>query len=91
MFVLFTTGNNKTSFFDCHFARFLWRVVQVTIDIGVPRSVSHLFNDWANDMGYQMKKFLLIGASAICWTLWTSRNKIVFNKSLIKIYMQILY
>jgi hypothetical protein len=32
-------------FFYCHFARFFWRTVQVTFNIGVPNSVAHLFND----------------------------------------------
>jgi hypothetical protein len=78
-------------FFYCHFARFLWRAVQVTFNIGIPTSVTHLFNDWANDVGYRVKKFFLIGASVICWALWTSRNEMVFDKFPLKTYMQILY
>jgi hypothetical protein len=32
-----------------------------------------------------------VGAAALCWILWTSKNDIVFDNSLIKIYMQVLY
>jgi hypothetical protein len=32
-------------FFDCHFAKFLWRVVQCTFNIDTPTFVEHLFND----------------------------------------------
>jgi hypothetical protein len=78
-------------FFDCHFARFIWRAVQVTFNIGVPNSVTHLFNEWANGLGLRVKKFFLIGASAICWALWTSRNDLVFDKCPMKTYMQVLY
>jgi hypothetical protein len=42
-------------------------------------SVVHLFNGWVNSAGPQLRKFLLIGASALCWTMWTSINDIVFN------------
>jgi hypothetical protein len=64
--------------------------VQITFNIGVPNSVSHLFNDWVNGLGHRVK-FFLIGASAICWAIWMSRNDFVFDKSLIKIYMQVQY
>jgi hypothetical protein len=76
-------------FFYCHFARFIWRAVQVTFNIGVP--MSHLFNDWANGLGHRVKKFFLVRASAICWALWMSRNDLVFDKSPLKTCMQVLY
>jgi hypothetical protein len=41
-------------FFECHFVRFLWTIVQITFNIGTPISVMHLFNDWANSMGHSM-------------------------------------
>jgi hypothetical protein len=47
----------------------------------------HLFNDWANDMGPHMGKGLLIGAAALCWTMWTSRNDIAFENAPTKTYM----
>jgi hypothetical protein len=31
-------------FFNCHFARFLWRAVQVTFNINTPTYVVKLFN-----------------------------------------------
>jgi hypothetical protein len=58
--------------------------VQVTFNIDVLVFVIHLFNDWANYIRPQMIKALLIGASPICWTLFTSRNDIVFDNSLTK-------
>jgi hypothetical protein len=54
-------------------------------------SVSHLFNEWANVLRHRVKKFFLIRASVICWALWPSKNKMVFDKSPMKTYMQILY
>jgi hypothetical protein len=51
----------------------------------------HLFNGWANSAGPQLQKFLLIGASALCWAMWISRHYIVFDNSSSKIYMHVLY
>jgi hypothetical protein len=53
-------------FFHCHFAKFLWRAVQVTFNIDSPTSVEHLFSAWANGVGIQLKQFILIGAFALC-------------------------
>jgi hypothetical protein len=78
-------------FFDYYFAKFLWRVVQCTFNIDTPTSVGHLFNDWACGVGSRLKKFMLVGASALCWTLWTCMNDIVFDKVSMKTYMQVLY
>jgi hypothetical protein len=65
--------------------------VQCTFNIDTPTSVGHLFNDWACSVGSRLKKFMLVGASALCWVLWTCRNDIVFDKVPIKTYMQVLY
>jgi hypothetical protein len=40
--------------------------VQVTFNIDVPVFLMNKFNDWANCMGPQMRKALLIGASTLC-------------------------
>ena len=34
-------------FFDCHYARFLWRAVHLVFGITHPTSVSHLFGGWS--------------------------------------------
>jgi hypothetical protein len=38
-----------------------------------------------------MKRQLLIGTSAFCWAIWLSRNDVMFDKTPIKSFMQILY
>ncbi|KAL5682227.1 hypothetical protein ACJX0J_008612, partial [Zea mays] len=39
-------------------------------------------------MWYILKQLLLVGASAICWAIWLSRNDVVFDKSPMKTFMQ---
>jgi hypothetical protein len=86
-----TMNRFNTYFFYYHFVRFLSRAVQVTFNIATPASVAHLFNGWANGLGRQFKKLVLVGSVALCWALWTSRNDMVFNNSPSKTYMQVLY
>jgi hypothetical protein len=78
-------------FFDCHFAKFLWRVVQVSFNIAVPMSIVNIFDGWVAGLGSQYKSLVLVRATALCWALLTSRIDIVFDNSLIKTYMQVLY
>jgi hypothetical protein len=42
-------------------------------------------------MGRNMRKLLLIGAAALIWAIWTSRNDIVFDNTPIKTYMHVLF
>jgi hypothetical protein len=53
--------------------------------------VEHLFNDWATSVGNRFKKITLVGAAAVCWAMWTSQNNMVFDNSLSKTYMQLLF
>jgi hypothetical protein len=48
-------------FFYCHFAKFLWRAVQVTFNIDISTYAVHLFNNWAIGVGIRFKKLLLVG------------------------------
>jgi hypothetical protein len=50
-----------------------------------------MVNGWVAGLGNQFKKLVLVGGAAICWTLWTNRNDVVFDNSSIKTYMQVLY
>jgi hypothetical protein len=78
-------------FFYCHFAKFLWRVVQTTFNIVNPTSVAHVFNGWANGLWKQVKSLLLVGVATLCWVLWTSRNDMMFDNAPIKTYMLVLF
>jgi hypothetical protein len=66
-------------------------VVQVTFNIDTPTSVANLFNGWANGLEKQFKERVLMGAAALRWALWTSRNDMVFDNSPSKTFMQVLY
>ena len=82
---------SNTFFFDYHFAKFLWRVVQYTFGLVPPTSVAQFYNDWLFRFDCKSKTQLLCGVYALCWALWLSRNDIVFDNSPMKIYMQVLF
>jgi hypothetical protein len=78
-------------FFDCALAKFIWRVIQVTFGLSLPLNIKHVFGDWVQRMKEKNKKLLFLGMDAMFWSIWLSRNDIVFNKISISSYMQVMF
>ncbi len=78
-------------FIDCHYAKFLWRAVQFSFGLYLPSIITHIFYGWLLGMDKKRSKLVLVGASAICWALWLSRNNLVFDKSPSISYMQVIF
>ena len=78
-------------FLHCHFARFLWRSIQFTFGLYPPHSISHMFENWLVGVNKKTKELIFVGASAVCWALWLSRNEMVFDRSPLKSYLQVLF
>ena len=78
-------------FIECHFSRFLWTYVHISFDLNPPQSMSHIFGNWLVGVDKRIKNLILVGASALCWVLWLSRNDMVFDKSPSKSYLQVLF
>jgi hypothetical protein len=73
----------KHLFFNCYYARFLWGLTHITFGISPPHNIIHMFGSWTNVIGGQLKR-QLVDVSVFCWTIWLSRNDVVFDKSPIK-------
>lgn len=78
-------------FFQCKNARFIWGLVEICFGLKPPHNTMHMFSSWLNGIGGRLKQLLLVGASAICWAIWLSRNDVVFDKSPMKTFMQVIY
>jgi len=74
-------------FFDCHYAKFMWRAINFSFGLDTPRSVQHMCYGWLQGVGSKNKSKILVGAVAMCWSIWLSRNVMVFDKCLMKTYM----
>ena len=44
-----------------------------------------------NGMQWALRKLVYAGLCALCWTIWLSRNDIVFHKSQKQTYLHILF
>ena len=82
---------NSTPFFDCYYAKFLWRSIHLLFGISPPLSINDLFESWSKLGSKKVNSLLLTTASALLWTIWLTRNEIVFDKRKPKSLLQVLF
>jgi hypothetical protein len=78
-------------FFDCVLAKFIWRIIQLTFGLGEPINVTNIYGAWAQNMNLRSKRLLYVGIGAMFWGMWLNRNDVIFNKTSISSYMQVIF
>jgi hypothetical protein len=78
-------------FFECALAKFIWRVIQITFGLSIPLNIKHVFRKWEQRMNEKDKKLLYVGIGDIFWSIWLSRNDLIFNKIPISSYMKVMF
>ena len=56
-----------------------------------PYSIDDMGVNWMFGYNTRAKNPILIEASAVYWALWLSKNEVVFDKTLPKSYLQVLF
>jgi hypothetical protein len=60
----------------------VWASIYAAWGLPKPSSVSNMLNGWLNLVPQNFKPLVIVGAAALCWTVWRCRNAVVFdNKS----------
>ena len=57
-------------FFDCRFTRMLWAIIYAARGLPKPRNMSNMFESWLNGIPKDFKPLVLVGAAALCWSVW---------------------
>ena len=83
--------HHTTFIFDCSFAKFIWRIVRITFNIDILKSISHVYRLWLSKYRANIKYQIFVWVGTICWAIWISRNDIVFNKVRFFTPMQVIY
>jgi hypothetical protein len=92
MLLLPPSRNYSTPFFfQCYYAKFLWRAVHLLFGLSPPISIDDLFVNWSKSGDTTHNSLLLTAASALCWTIWLTRNEVVFDKCRPKTFLQVLF
>ena len=54
-------------------------------------NILHMFNGWLIGLNKKLMYKILVGASAVCWAIWLSRNNMVFNNSRVATSLQVIF
>ena len=77
-------------FISCPFARMVWRVVFMALNIHPPTSVANLFGNWLRGVDKKEKVQIRVGVCAMLWAIWNTRNDVIFNSANISSFMQVI-
>jgi hypothetical protein len=77
-------------FFECPFAKVIWRIIHMTFNLAPPKNVTNLFGNWLKDI--PKKEFLQIrvGVCAIVWAMWNVRKDFIFKKPRTPTFLQVI-
>ena len=77
-------------FFTCSVAKVVWGVIARIIGAtNIPTSISQCW-EWCEFWIPESSKFHMWGISAICWAIWKARNRVCFDRKLIKNPIEII-
>ena len=62
----------------------------ITFNRPPPTNIKNMFGNWLNGVPKTDKQKIRIGVSAICWSIWTSRNDIIFNRNAGTNFLQVI-
>jgi hypothetical protein len=77
-------------FLSCPFSCIVWHMVYFTYNIPPSRNITNIFGNWLNGVDKHDKARKRIGVSALCWSIWTCRNSIVFDKQKGTNFLQVI-
>ena len=76
-------------FFDCRFTPMVWAPVYAAWGIPKP-CMSNMFGSWLNRVPKDFKPLVLLGAAALCWSVWLCRNGVVFDNKQFS-FLQVIF
>jgi hypothetical protein len=77
-------------FIHCPFAKIVWSIVRMALNLTPPLNINHLFGTWLNGVPNTEKVHIRVGTCAILWAIWHVRNDFIFNKSRFPSFLQIV-
>jgi hypothetical protein len=66
-------------FLACPVIKSVWRMIYFAYNIPPPANISNMFGNWLNGVPKLDKIKNRIGISVVCWSIWRTRNDIIFN------------
>jgi hypothetical protein len=82
---------NNHLFFTCHVSKVVWGILGVAIGARcVPKSFWQAMA-WFHSFIPCMERFYVVLIAAICWVTWSVRNKVTFEKHILRSPSEIIF
>jgi hypothetical protein len=79
----------KHLFFDFPFAKIVWRIIYMTFGLAPSKNITNLFGNWLKGIPKKELIQLWVGVCAVIWTMWNTRNDLIFNKPKTPSFLQV--
>jgi hypothetical protein len=56
-----------------------------------PTNIKNLFGNWLNNIDRKTKSRIRVGVYAILWTIWCSRNDVIFSNAMTSQFLQVMH
>ncbi len=76
--------------FQCHLTRLVWSVIHLAYNLQPPQNMTHMFGRWFICVPKDMRNLVLMGATALCWSIWLSRNGVIFYNKMVSSPLQVI-
>jgi hypothetical protein len=71
-------------FFKCSIARFVWRVIQIALNLDfIPKSIGELCDRWLNKSKDRISNLMIFRCGAVFWAIWRTRNDCFFGDKIL--------
>jgi hypothetical protein len=77
-------------FFDCPFAKIIWRIIYMTFGLTPPKNITNLFGNWLKRIPKRDLVQIKVEVRAVIWTMWNTRNGLIFNKPKTPSFLQVI-
>ncbi len=55
-----------------------------------PQNVNHMFGRWLTCVPKDMRNLLLMGATTLCWSIWLTRDEVIFDNKMVSSPLQVI-
>ena len=77
-------------FITCPFAKMVWRIVHMALNLTPPNNITHLFGNWLGGVSKSDKVPIRVGVCALLWAIWNIPNDYIFNNAKLCSFMQVI-
>ena len=72
-------------------AKTIWRVVYVATGLTPPKSMTHMLWNWLTGISMKERRLIFVGAAALIWAIWCTRNDLIFEKKIFTLFMRAVF